>query len=228
MSIMARRRSRRPPSCLQQRRGRAVPACAVRDGPAGHVDRSRGGLALQGRLAAVCARRQVRAGAPLDDEANCLATAVYFEARGEPRRGPAGGRPGDHEPRSVGPISGGAGARGQAAGAILVRPPRRVPGGQHGSAAWAQAQAITRLAVANVVPSVDTDVLWYHANYVAPSWGRRLSVVKRSARTSSTARNRLTLEGRGRPGHPARGAFFVSAQPPIRLAYNSCSRGIRS
>ena len=31
------------------------------------------------------------------------------------------------------------------------------------SAAWGKAQAIARLAVANVVPSVDTDVLWYHA-----------------------------------------------------------------
>ena len=24
-----------------------------------------------------------------------------------------------------------------------------------------------------------TDVLWYHANYVAPSWGRRLSMVQK-------------------------------------------------
>ena len=34
---------------------------------------------------------------------------------------------------------------------------------------------IVRLASANIVPSVSNDVLWYHATYVAPSWGRRLS-----------------------------------------------------
>jgi spore germination cell wall hydrolase CwlJ-like protein len=47
------------------------------------------------------------------------------------------------------------------------------------SAAWARAQGIARLATANVVPSVGSDVLWYHANYVAPSWGHRLNVVEK-------------------------------------------------
>ena len=47
------------------------------------------------------------------------------------------------------------------------------------SAAWRRAQGIARLAVANVVPSVVDDVLWYHANYVAPSWGRRLNMVEK-------------------------------------------------
>jgi len=47
------------------------------------------------------------------------------------------------------------------------------------SAAWARAQGVARLAIANVVPSVEQDVLWYHATYVAPSWGRRLSMVER-------------------------------------------------
>ena len=41
--------------------------------------------------------------------------------------------------------------------------------------AWRKAEAITRLAVSNAVPSLSTDVLWYHATYVAPSWGRRLT-----------------------------------------------------
>ena len=45
------------------------------------------------------------------------------------------------------------------------------------SAAWARAEGVARLAIANVVPSVGSDVLWYHANYVAPSWGRRLTRV---------------------------------------------------
>jgi spore germination cell wall hydrolase CwlJ-like protein len=43
--------------------------------------------------------------------------------------------------------------------------------------AWRKAQGIARLAMSNAVPSVSNDVLWYHANYVAPSWGRRLTRV---------------------------------------------------
>jgi spore germination cell wall hydrolase CwlJ-like protein len=39
--------------------------------------------------------------------------------------------------------------------------------------------AIAQLAAANVVPSVSTDVLWYHATYVAPSWGRRLNMAEK-------------------------------------------------
>ena len=49
---------------------------------------TRGRLALQGRLAALCARRQVRdRRAARRARANCLATAVYFEARGESLEG---------------------------------------------------------------------------------------------------------------------------------------------
>ena len=40
-------------------------------------------------------------------------------------------------------------------------------------------QGITRLAMANVVPSLTTDVLWYHADYVEPSWGKRLSMAQK-------------------------------------------------
>jgi N-acetylmuramoyl-L-alanine amidase len=29
------------------------------------------------------------------------------------------------------------------------------------------------------VPSVSSDVLWYHATYVAPSWGRRLTLAQK-------------------------------------------------
>jgi len=47
------------------------------------------------------------------------------------------------------------------------------------SPAWARAQGIARLAMANVVPSVGDDVLWYHATYVAPSWGHRLNMVEK-------------------------------------------------
>ena len=54
-------------------------------------------------------------------------------------------------------------------------------------AAWRKAQAVAELAEANIVPSVGNDVLWYHADYVSPSWGQRLTTRKKSASTSSTA-----------------------------------------
>jgi spore germination cell wall hydrolase CwlJ-like protein len=119
------------------------------------------------------------AGAPLDDEANCLATAVYFEARGESLEGQLA------VARVV--MNRAASGKYPADWCGVVKQPAQFSFVRHGafpaistaSAAWTKAQAIARLAVANVVPSVDTDVLWYHANYVAPSWGRRLSVVEK-------------------------------------------------
>ena len=45
--------------------------------------------------------------------------------------------------------------------------------------AWRKAEAIAELAAANVVPSIGPDVLWYHADYVAPSWGQRLNMVEK-------------------------------------------------
>ena len=47
------------------------------------------------------------------------------------------------------------------------------------SAAWRRAEGIARIAMANAVSSLSSDVLWYHANYVAPSWGRRLNMVQK-------------------------------------------------
>ena len=46
------------------------------------------------------------------------------------------------------------------------------------SEAWKKAEAIAELAAANVVPSVGTDVLWYHADYVAPAWRHNLQEVE--------------------------------------------------
>jgi N-acetylmuramoyl-L-alanine amidase len=47
------------------------------------------------------------------------------------------------------------------------------------SDSWRKAEAIARLAAANIVPSVSTDVLWYHADYVAPSWRRNLTEARK-------------------------------------------------
>ena len=44
--------------------------------------------------------------------------------------------------------------------------------------AWQKAEAVAELAAANVVPSVSNDVLWYHADYVAPSWRHSLQEVQ--------------------------------------------------
>jgi spore germination cell wall hydrolase CwlJ-like protein len=119
------------------------------------------------------------AGAPLDEEANCLATAVYFEARGETVDGQLA------VARVV--MNRAASGKYPTTWCGVVKQPAQFSFVRHGqfpridtaSAAWARAQGVARLAMANVVPSVGTDVLWYHANYVSPSWGRRLNQAQR-------------------------------------------------
>jgi hypothetical protein len=118
-------------------------------------------------------------GAQLDEQTNCLATAVYFEARGESVEGQlavarvvmnraASGR---YPPDWCGVVK-------QPAQFSFVRH-GEFPYADTNSDAWKKAEAIAELAAANVVPSVGPDVLWYHANYVAPSWGHRLSMAQR-------------------------------------------------
>jgi N-acetylmuramoyl-L-alanine amidase len=119
------------------------------------------------------------AGAPLDQESNCLATAVYFEARGESLEGQLAvahvvmnrAASGKYPPSWCATIK-------QPAQFSFVRH-GQFPAIDTGSAAWARAQGIARLAAANVVPSVGNDVLWYHASYVAPSWGHRLNMAEK-------------------------------------------------
>ncbi|HEX6741916.1 MAG TPA: cell wall hydrolase [Sphingomicrobium sp.] len=120
-------------------------------------------------------------GAPLGQEANCVATAVYFEARGETVEGQL----------AVAKVIMNRAASGKypASWCSVVTQPwqfsfvnphtGQLPAVDTQSAAWARAQGVTRLAIANVVPSLSNDVLWYHANYVAPAWGKRLSLAQR-------------------------------------------------
>jgi N-acetylmuramoyl-L-alanine amidase len=118
-------------------------------------------------------------GAPLDEQANCLATAVYFEARGESLEGQLA------VARVV--MNRAASGKYPPDWCSVVKQPWQFsfvrngefPAIDSGSVSWARAQGIARLAVANVVPSVEQDVLWYHATYVAPSWGHRLSMVEK-------------------------------------------------
>ena len=119
------------------------------------------------------------AGAPLDEQATCLATAVYFEARGESLEGQL----------AVAHVVMNRAASGQypTSWCEVVKQPWQFSFVRHGqfpainysSAAWAKAQGIARLAMANAYPSVPSDVLWYHADYVSPSWGHRLNYVEK-------------------------------------------------
>lgn len=119
------------------------------------------------------------AGDPLDEEANCLATAVYFEARGETVDGQLA------VARVV--MNRASSGKYPTTWCEVVKQPwqfsfvrnGRFPRIDTNSAAWARAQGVARLAMSNVVPSVGTDVLWYHASYVSPAWGRRLSMAQR-------------------------------------------------
>ena len=119
--------------------------------------------------------------APLDTEMNCLATAVYFEARGESVEGQLA------VARVV--INRAASGRYPPSWCQVVKQPYQFsfvsprtgqfPAADTNCDAWKKAEAIAELAAANVVPSLGPDVLWYHADYVAPSWGRRLTVVEK-------------------------------------------------
>jgi hypothetical protein len=121
------------------------------------------------------------AGAPLDEQAHCIAVAVYHEARGETLEGQLAvakvimnrAASGKYPSTWCGTVK-------QPWQFSFVNPRTGVmPGVDEASASWRKALGITRLAVANAVPSLGNDVLWYHADYVAPSWGRRLSMVQK-------------------------------------------------
>jgi spore germination cell wall hydrolase CwlJ-like protein len=117
--------------------------------------------------------------AALDEQTNCLATAVYFEARGESLEGQL----------AVAKVVMNRAASGRYPPdwCSVVKQPAQFSFVRHGAFpyvdtncdAWRKAEAIAELAAANVVPSVSNDVLWYHADYVAPSWRQRLSVVEK-------------------------------------------------
>ena len=116
--------------------------------------------------------------APLDEEPNCLATAVYFEARGESLEGQL----------AVAHVVMNRAASGRYPPdwCSVVKQPAQFSFVRHGefpsvdtnSEAWKKAEAIAELAAANIVPSVSSDVLWYHADYVAPAWRRSLQEVE--------------------------------------------------
>jgi spore germination cell wall hydrolase CwlJ-like protein len=116
--------------------------------------------------------------AQLDQQTSCLATAVYFEARGESLEGQL----------AVAHVVMNRAASGRYPSdwCSVVKQPAQFSFVRHGEFpqantncdAWRKAEAIAQLAAANIVPSISPDVLWYHANYVAPSWRRNLQEVQ--------------------------------------------------
>ena len=111
----------------------------------------------------------------LDEQAKCIAVAVYHEARGESAEGQL----------AVARVIMNRAASGlyPTDWCSVVKQPWQfsfVRAGQfpytdENCAAWRRAVGITQLATSAAVPTLSTDVLWYHADYVAPSWGRRLN-----------------------------------------------------
>jgi spore germination cell wall hydrolase CwlJ-like protein len=112
-----------------------------------------------------------------DPEQHCLAGAVYFEARGEPLEGQL----------AVAEVVLNRAASGKYPSSIcgVVKQPwqfsfvrgGRFPPIDKDCDAWRKAVAIAEIARRNLADKVSSDVLWYHATYVSPSWGRRLNRV---------------------------------------------------
>ena len=119
------------------------------------------------------------AAAPLDSEMSCLATAVYFEARGESLEGQLA------VARVV--INRAASGRYPTSWCGVVKQPAQFSFVRHGlfpridiaSESWRKAQAIAGIAAQNTLSILPTDVLWYHADYVAPTWRRNLKQVEK-------------------------------------------------
>lgn len=111
-----------------------------------------------------------------DREQECLANAVYFEARGESIEGQL----------AVAEVVMNRAASGRyptTLCAVITQKAQfsfiragRFPAANRASEAWRKAVAISQIARQKLAAaSLPTDVLWYHATYVSPKWGKRLN-----------------------------------------------------
>lgn len=112
-----------------------------------------------------------------DAQQECLAKAVYFEARSESLEGQL----------AVAEVVLNRAASGIYPPTIceVVTQPAQfsfIRGGQfprpdRSSVSWHRALAIADIARKKLAQTIPPNVLWYHADYVSPSWGRRLNRV---------------------------------------------------
>ncbi|HEX9965434.1 MAG TPA: cell wall hydrolase [Allosphingosinicella sp.] len=110
-----------------------------------------------------------------DREQECLANAVYFEARSEPIEGQL----------AVAEVVLNRAASGRYPTdlcAVITQKAQfsfirrgRFPAADRGSQAWKKAVAIASIARQKLAGNLPSSVLWYHATYVSPSWGKRLT-----------------------------------------------------
>ena len=109
-----------------------------------------------------------------DEEQHCLAGAVYFEARGEPIEGQlAVAEVVLNRTRSEKYPDG--------ICAVVKQPWQfsfvkngKFPEIDKDSESWRKAVAVARIARENLDQKLPKDVLWYHADYVAPVWRKAL------------------------------------------------------
>lgn len=108
----------------------------------------------------------------LSEQMQCLAGAVYFEARGEPLAGQLAvadvviNRSQDHRfPASY------CGVVYQRSQFSFVKG-GRMPSIRTGTAAWSRAKAIARIAHDEMWDSKVDGAVYFHAKYVRPSWSR--------------------------------------------------------
>jgi N-acetylmuramoyl-L-alanine amidase len=107
-----------------------------------------------------------------DEERLCLAKAIYFEARSESLEGQL----------AVAEVVLNRAASGRyppTVCAVVTQPAQfsfihggRFPAPDTNSECWHKALAIAEIASKRLASQVSRDVLWYHATYVSPSWGR--------------------------------------------------------
>ncbi len=113
-------------------------------------------------------------------EQDCLASAVYFEARGEKVEGQLAvaevvlNRTASKKyPNTICEVV------EQPWQFSFVNETGFIPEANRDSKAWKNAVAISTIALDKLAAEVSEDVLWYHADYVAPSWGKRLDREKK-------------------------------------------------
>ena len=109
----------------------------------------------------------------LSEEMRCLAGAIYFESRGEPLEGQlAVAQVIINRSESRQFPSSYCGVVYQRSQFSFVRG-GRMPSIKQQSAAWKRAKAIARIAHPGLWDSAADDSLYFHANYVRPSWAKR-------------------------------------------------------